>query len=154
MTTYQQLLDEAKHAGIYVYERPMVGRNKGFYADGVIWLSSNTDTNERKCLLAEEIGHYETSSGNILDQSDIRNRKQEKRARQWAHQRLIPLPRIVRAYKAGVRGRYEIAEFLEVTEQFLQECIDRYTEKYGLITKVDNHHYVCFDPLGVLTIFE
>lgn len=154
MTTYQQLLNEAKKAGIHVYEKPMVGRNKGFYADGVIWVSSLVVANERKCLLAEEIGHHRTTAGNILDQTDIRNRKQEKRARQWAHQRLIPLPRIVQAYKAGVRGRYEIAEYLEVTERFLQECIDRYTEKYGLYAKADDYHYVCFDPLGVLTIFE
>jgi len=122
--------------------------------DKVIWINKSTPSTVGKAgILAEELGHYHTSSGNILDQSDIRNRKQELRARQWGYHKLIPLSAIVQAHKAMVKGRHEIAEFLGVTEEFLQAAIDRYTEKYGLWAKADDRHMVCFDPLGVLEIF-
>lgn len=157
MYNYEKLILESP---VPIYESEHLPHHlKGIYIETqkfktILYRRSIETHKEKACIIAEEIGHYETSSGNILDQSDIENRRQEKRARQWAHQRLIPLPRIVQAYKAGVRGRYEIAEHLEVTEQFLQECINRYTERYGLYAKADDYHYVCFDPLGVLTIFE
>lgn len=32
----------------------------------------------------------------------------------------------------GCTNRYETAEYLEVTEEFLEECISCYREKYGV----------------------
>lgn len=127
-------------------------RNKGLYSDGVIWINKGIPTTaEKYSILAEELGHYHTSSGNILDQRDMRNRKQELRARQWAYERLVPLSSIVQAHKAKVRGRFEIAEYLGVTEEFLQASIDRYRDKYGILTSIDN--YIIFlDPLRVVEV--
>jgi integrase len=44
-----------------------------------------------------------TSSGNILDQSKIENRKQEFKARRWAVQKLIRVEDFIRAYEASAR---------------------------------------------------
>lgn len=155
MLTYDDLLEEARQQGIQVYEMPMLPRNKGLYMDGVVWVNKYTRTTVKKaCILAEEIGHHNTSAGEILDQSKIDSRRQELRARQWAYEKLIPLPAIINAYKARVKGRHEIAEFLGVTAEFLQASIDRYTEKYGLWVKVNEQYTVCFDPLGVLETFS
>lgn len=150
MNQYEKLLHEAFSFNVSVYEMPM--RNKGLYSDEIIWINKGIPTiAERNCILAEEIGHYHTSSGNILDQRDIRNRKQELRARQWAYERLVPLSSIVQAHKARVRGRFEIAEYLGVTEDFLQASIDRYRDKYGILTSIDN--YIIFlDPLHVIEV--
>ncbi len=104
-------------------------------------------------MLAEELGHYHTSSGDILDQRDSMNRKQELRARRWAYERLIPLDRLVDAYKARVKGRFELAEYLGVTEPFLQSAIDRYRDKYGVFTMLDDRYIIYFEPLGVAEIF-
>ncbi|MDT2306290.1 hypothetical protein P7H21_23355 [Paenibacillus larvae] len=82
--------------------------------------------------------HYLITVGNILDQSDILNRKQELRARQLTYEKLIPLSAIVQAHQSGVRGRFEIAEYLEVTEEFLQATINRYRDKYGISVSIDN----------------
>ena len=38
---------------------------------------------EKASVLAEELGHYYTTVGNILDQEDAGNRKQEHKARTW-----------------------------------------------------------------------
>ncbi|MEC0234424.1 ImmA/IrrE family metallo-endopeptidase [Paenibacillus kribbensis] len=152
--SYEALSTEAYTQGVDVLEKNLRGRNKGLYGDGVILLDKRISTIvEKACILAEELGHFHTSSGNILDQKDIRNRKQELRARQWAYQCMIPLDRIVQAHHVRVSGRYDLAEYLGITEEFLQAAIDRFTEKYGLSVKADDRHIVVFNPLGVIELF-
>ncbi|MEY9097035.1 ImmA/IrrE family metallo-endopeptidase [Paenibacillus sp. RC84] len=137
---------------VEVYEQPMTSRNKGLYMDGIVWLNKGLTSVDKACVLAEELGHHNTSVGNILDQSLIQNRKQEQLARQWAYEFMIPLEMIVQAYHSHIQDRYQLAEFLGVTEEFLQATIDRYTEKYGLFAQVNERYTVCFNPLGVIEI--
>ncbi|BFH59409.1 ImmA/IrrE family metallo-endopeptidase [Paenibacillus azoreducens] len=149
---YEELQKEAMSLGIDVFEMSFRGSSKGLYKNKSIGIRFDlNDRTEKACILAEELGHYHTSSGNILDQRDIRNRKQELRARQWAYERLVPLSSIVQAYKSNANGRFEIAEYLGVTEEFLQDSIDRYRDKYGILTSIDN--YIIFlDPLRVVEV--
>jgi len=147
---YEKLLLEYTDK-VEVYERNM--RLKGLYSDNVIAISSRLNSStEKACILAEELGHHYTSAGDILDQTKLSNVKQEKRARSWAYERLIPLNRLIDACAAGCRNRYELAEYLEVTEEFLDEAIKRYKEKYGLFYTVNNYT-IYFEPLGVLNFF-
>jgi len=149
--TYDNLLIEAETNGLIVKEKPLKayrGRIKG----NKIAIKQDLNTKEKTCVLAEELGHHYTSVGNILDQSKVENRKQERKARAWAYNLLIPLNAFVDAYKAGVTNRYELAEFLEVSEEFLQEAIDYYSSKYGICVKLDKH-IIYFNPLGVMEIF-
>jgi len=151
---YERLLREAKHHGLDIDEKPMTPTVKGLYADGVIWINKHIPTNaEKACILAEELGHHHTSIGNIVDQTDVLNRKQEQRARTWAYEKLAPLSSFVRAHKHGVQSRYELAEYLGVTEEFLEFAIRRYKEKYGLFVVVDGYT-ICFEPLGVVEYFD
>lgn len=150
---YERLQAEARIQNIKLIEMRLPERTKGLYADSVIAINKNIPSSiEKACILAEELGHYHTTSGNILDQSSLNNRKQELRARQWAHHCMLPLDKIVQAHHARISGRYELAEYLGVTEQFLQAAIDRYTEKFGQSVKVDEQHIILFDPLGVIEI--
>jgi hypothetical protein len=105
-------------------------------------------TTEKACVLAEELGHHYTTVGNILDQSKVENRKQERRARLWAYRKMFDLVDLISAYKYGCRNRYEVAEYLGVTEQFLEEALIVYKEKYGPYTKLDKY-MICFEPLTV-----
>jgi len=151
---YEKLIREAVHHGLDISEKPMTPAMKGLYADGVIWINKNIPTKaEKTCILAEELGHYHTTEGDILDQSKIKNRKQELRARTWAYEKLIPLSSIVQAHKQGFQNRYDLAEYLGVTEEFLDSAIKRYKEKYGLFASVDGYT-VCFEPLGVIEFFD
>lgn len=77
--------------------------------------------------------------------SDSQNRKQERQARLWGYNKLIGLTGVIRAFRAGCQSRYEIAELLDVTEEYLQECIDCYRDKYGEYVEVDNY-MICFIP--------
>ena len=106
---------------------------------------------EKACILAEERGHHFTTSGDIIDQTDIQNRKQEFRARMWAYNEMVGLMGIIDAYKNGCRNSYEVAEYLEVTEVFLNDALNAYRDKYGVYTTVDN--YIIYFIPG-LTVFK
>jgi Zn-dependent peptidase ImmA (M78 family) len=151
---YERLLIVAEAHGVYVFEKKLLPNTKGLYGDNVICINKRIATNvEKACVLAEEIGHHHTSYGNILDQSDIRNRKQELRARRWSYDWLVPLASIVQAHKEGIRNRHELAQLLDVTEEVLQKAIDQYIEKHGLSVQVGKYT-VIFEPLGVLEMFD
>lgn len=146
---YEGLLKKAEQLGLRISEEPMPERIKGLYGDNCIWINKNIDLySEKACVLAEEIGHHETTVGNILDQSDLSNRKQERRARTWAYRELVPLHKIVQASKEGINNQYELAEYLCVTENFLIEALKRYHEIYGTHT-VYQGHIITFHPLSV-----
>ncbi|WP_041915533.1 ImmA/IrrE family metallo-endopeptidase [Bacillus amyloliquefaciens] len=150
---YDYLLLEASRNRIEVIERIMPPRLKGLYNSGIVWINRQQSRIEKGCTLAEELGHHFTSYGDILDQNKMENRKQEKRARNWAYKKLVPLTKIIDAQKAGIKSRYELAEFLNVTEVFLEEALKRYEEEYGLFKKV-NGLTICFQPLGVIEMSE
>ncbi len=155
MNTLEILEAEACRDGIEIIERPFKSnRIKGLYCDYTVALNENIDTTiEKACVLAEELGHHNTTSGNIVDLSQAENRKQERRARIWAYNKQIGLNGLINAYEHGCRNRHEIAEYLEVTESFLQEAVDCYHEKYGVFTKIDNY-IIYFQPLGILSLKE
>lgn len=89
-------------------------------------------TTEKSCVLAEELGHYYTSSGDILDQTDTMNRKQEYRARLYGYNLKIGLMGIIQAYEHSCRNLYEMAEFLNnYRNQFWQSFRQKLWFMYG-----------------------
>lgn len=147
---YNALLNEANAEGISIKERPFKtydGRIKG----KDIYLRKDMNTTEKSCVLAEELGHYYTTVGDILDMNVPENRKQERQARLWGYNRVIGLFGLIRAYEHGCKDKYEIAEYLDVTEEYLEDCINCYRNKYGVYKIVDNY-IVYFIPN--LTVFK
>ena len=142
---YEALLTEADRDGLIVKEKPLKYNDGRIKGNRIAIRKDLATTKEKTCVLAEELGHYHTSVGNILDMSDSGNRKQERQARLWGFNKLIGLNGLVRAYEAGCRNGYEIAEYLEVTEECLTECIEAYQSKYGVGVMIDNY-YVMFIP--------
>ena len=121
----------------------------GLYCDGSIAINSHIETCvEKACILAEELGHYHTSSGAILDMNNINNQKQERAARLWAYNDMITIDKLISAKEAGCSNRYEIAEHLNVTESFLQESIDCYHSKYGLGFQ-KGEYIIFFEPFNI-----
>lgn len=140
MNKYEYLVEEACKDGIDVYENKFKNnRIKALYIDGNIFMNEKLTVAEKACHMAEELGHHHTSYGNIIDVSDIQNRKQERQARLYGYNKIVGLRGIISAFLAGCQNVYEIAEHLHVTEDYLQECINCYREKYGVYTTVDNY---------------
>lgn len=124
--SYEDLLKEYENE-LDITERPM--RNDGLYADGCVWINSKMPESRKVSILAEEIGHHETSSGDILNLDNMDNARQEQRARKWAYKKLIPFEDVLRAVSAGCTRVWEFAEYLNVDEAFVKECF----ECYGLL---------------------
>lgn len=144
---YELFLDEAYRKGIKVYENIKFESNsKGLIKGNKIALNSSLKTNkERTCILVEELAHCEVNVGNIVDQRNVDNRKQEYKARKLAYDRLVGLKGIINAYDKGCVNIYEMAEYLNVTEEFLLDAIKCYKNIYGVYTMIDNY-IIYFDP--------
>lgn len=136
--TYDELLTEANQKGLAVKEKRLSG-NDGRIMGNRIAIRKDMTTTEKACVLAEELGHHETTVGNIIDLSVSWNRKQERQARLNGYNRMIGLMGIIRAYEAGCQNQHEIAEFLNVTEEYLLECVECYRDKYGTMKSIDNY---------------
>lgn len=80
-----------------------------------------TDT-ERKCTLAEELGHYYCNNAtyplSCTDKTLID--KAEYRARKWRARYLIAPSDIQKVKLYGLKQKWEIAEFLNVTEDVVE----------------------------------
>ena len=148
MTKYETLLENASDAGVIVDETSHFcgTKIKGLYLDKHIAISKDISTDtEKACILAEELGHHYTATGNILDQSTVENRKQEMRGRIVAYNKLVGLRGIVDTYLHHCQSISESAEYLEVTEEFLIDSLNYYRNKYGVYTKLDNY-VIVFEP--------
>lgn len=153
MNKFEKLEDVAYQDDVDVLNYRFESNNiKGLYCDGVIAIREDMTIPEKTCALAEELGHHETSVGNILDMTSAVNRKQERQARLWAYNKQIGLIGLVRAFEHGCQNRFEIAEYLEVTEEFLEECIECYRNKYGICKRVDNYVVYFIPQLSMMKL--
>lgn len=151
LTTYEDLLMEADINGLIAKEKPLRA-NKGRIKGNRIAICMSLTEQDKKCVMAEELGHYYTGVGDFIDQSLVANRKQEARGRIWAYNKLIGLMGIIDAYKNHCQSLCESAEYLNVTEEFLGEALNYYKSKYGKCVTVDNY-IIYFEPyIGVLEI--
>lgn len=150
---YEQLLTAADQEGLLVKEHSLTNHD-GLISGRRIAIRKNIETqSEKSCVLAEEIGHHRTTTGHILDQSKVWSQKQEYRARLYGYNLKIGLTGLIRAYEFGCRNFYEMAEYLDATEEYLKEAIDCYKSKYGLCVSVDNY-IIYFEPFAVMHIFS
>lgn len=137
--TYEELLIEHDSLNILELDLSEVSGLKGLYYNGSVAIEQKLTSVEKTCVLAEELGHHYTSVGNILDMDISANRKQEHQARLHGYNRLIGLTGIINAFNAGCQNKYEIAEYLDITDEYLEECISCYRDKYGVYKIVDNY---------------
>ncbi len=144
MITYEQLLIDADNNNIITKEKNLP-ISKGRIKGNRIAIKEGLTETEKKCVMAEELGHYYTGYGNILDQSLVSNRKQELHGRIYAYNKLVGLMGIVDAYKNHCASISESAEFLGVTEEFLHDALTHYKNKYGKCVTIDNYA-IFFEP--------
>ena len=161
LNTYEQLLQDADDEQVRVHESVDLNgdstgskRLDGLYMDGHIALDSQLKTTaEKASILAEEMGHHFTSVGDITNLKDVNSRQQELDARLWGYNRLIGLRGIVRAFEHHCQNRYEMAEYLDVTEDYLEEALSCYRSKYGVYTVVDNYAIYFIPNISVMKHF-
>jgi len=95
-----------------------------------------------RCVLAEELGHHFTMTGDAIHQHRkygdiIHIGKIEKAALRWAGHQLVKDPDLYRALKTGQATHYWLAERFNVTEDFMIMRLaifeeEGYRERYGI----------------------
>lgn len=144
---YEALINQYSHLAIkevYTLPRGLAG----LYMDNEILLDKNRCMYERHGILAEELGHYETTHGDILDLKNLRNRKMELAARRWGYEKIVPLDKLIECHKLDLISLDEVCTHLEITAKYLKISIDHYSSRYGLSTQ-HNGHEIYFDPLYI-----
>lgn len=144
---YEELLSEYANEDLIIKEKPLQSSNGRIYNNRIA-IRHDMSTVDKTCTLAEELGHYYTTTGDILEQEDTGNRKQEHRARMWAYDKLLPLQLFIVAFKHGCQGIHATAEFLEVSEEFLIECVKAYYNKYGAFLEFNDYLFM-FSETGL-----
>ena len=94
----------------------------------VIWLDKSLEYNPRllRCVMAEELGHHFTTTGNCLCRTyfNYRDRlgvsRAEHRALRWAAEYLIPKKNLQKASKSGNDTLWGLAELFDVTEEMMK----------------------------------
>ncbi|EHT7951077.1 TPA: ImmA/IrrE family metallo-endopeptidase [Staphylococcus pseudintermedius] len=147
MSKYEQLLIENQHIKIKDTVKLPYGY-KGFYSDQVILIDDSLTEYKKHETLAEEIAHHKITYGNILDQSNMLNRKFELKARRLANESVITLQGLINAFNYGVQNIYDLALYFEVTKNFVLDTIQHYKQKYGLRTRYGKY-IIEFEPLTI-----
>lgn len=147
MSRYEQLLTENEHIKIRDTHSLPDGYS-GFYNDGIILIDKNLPETRKAEVLYEELAHHKLTYGNILDQSKWINRKFESYARRHGYEAALPLRIIIEAHHYGVSNLYELAEYVQLSEEHVLEILEYYKTKHGLTTRYGKY-VIQFDPLRV-----
>lgn len=152
MNKFEELLSESEKENIEIVEKDFKSLALGLCKGNKIALSKKLVTvAEKACIYAEEYhGHYKTTVGNITDLKDVRNIKQENLAHARAIERLCSISHIIAAIKSGANDRYEIAEYLSITDKFFDEAIEYHRRKHGLYYDSDDIILYFANGFGVL----
>jgi hypothetical protein len=152
MTTYERLEQSTYDLHIKLETYPLPVLNGFYFATpdfASITLSTALKTTcERCCVLAEELGHHHTQPPDLFIASKAIRDKYEYLATQWAVNELVPLPRLIDAWNAGIRDSWDLAEYLDVTEPFIQKAVDLLEEHYGPCARCGKY-YIHFRPMEI-----
>lgn len=147
MNTAERLINDNDNLK-YRYVR-MPKKLGGLICNDQVFINKSANYVDQNEWLAEEIGHYQTSVGDIIDQSEAECRKQELIARQRAYTLLITLDGLLDCYKNGSDTPNELADYFDVSVDFLYKAIDTYRIKNGLIFDYEGYTYDLRNGLNI-----
>lgn len=150
--SYEELLREADKLGIIVKELDLKTR-KGRCCGNKIAIDKKLSIKEKAGVLAEELGHFHKTVGDISNQKEIANRKQELIARRWGYEKSVGIIGLINAFNNNCRDAYEIADFLGVTKEYLDESIDYFRCKYGTRYEIDEYIIYFIPNFGIYKSF-
>lgn len=129
MNRIEQLISDYGSLNFY-FKSDMPEGLGGLISDNNVYVSANEPFERIYSNLAEEIGHFETAPGDIIDQSIIKNRKFELAEKHWSYAKLVPYDQLDEFIKRnGTVYLHELAEEFEVPDDVMEEAINMYRSK-------------------------
>lgn len=133
MTEYEHLEQQAFDLDIVIISKPF-SEDKTF--DGLfmridhhplIIINTARTPAEQTLALKEELAHFASTTGDILDQSTVENRKAENVARARYYTDLLPA--ISQCLQTGCSEPWEVSEQTDIPEPALIEILGFFTSK-------------------------
>lgn len=131
MKTLLDIYDEVDANDIIVYEHK-IGDRKSAIVKTDDWTAITVNRKlvqtecDEKSLMMHEMGHYHTNAYyNFESKFELKCRK-EYRAQRWAVMHYLPLEELLDATHKGNTETYELAEYFDVTEEFIIAALDIY----------------------------
>lgn len=160
MQLREELSDKYSKVAVEIdYEMP--NKAGGYYTrdeidpDGLITITGKANHYIQNGILAEELGHHETSFGNILGayskstRNYVEDLKQELKARRLGFKLAVPLEKLIKCYKQGVWGDlYEMCLTMQIDRSYFYEAIEDYKKQFGNYVKYEGY-YIQFEPLDI-----
>lgn len=112
--------------------------NKGKKCIGIN--KSIESSSKRLEILNEEYTHCQLTAKDISC-----DRAEENKARFKSYQKLVPLSKLIESYQKSL-NLYEMAEDIGITYEYLIECLEAYSRRYGISTKCDGY-LIQFSPV-------
>ncbi|XVK96016.1 hypothetical protein AABC03_01315 [Staphylococcus nepalensis] len=163
MQLREELLEEYSKVALEIdYNLPT--KAGGYYLrddvdpDGLITITGKANHYIQNGFIAEELGHHETSYGNILSaytnstQSHVDSLRQELKARRFGFKLAVPLEKLIKCYKQGVWGDvYDMCLTMQIDRTYFYAAIEDYKKQFGTYVKYDGY-YIQFEPLDIKKI--
>ena len=112
-----------------------------------ITLSASLDTVAQKtCILAEELEHYVSTPQDLFTAPNAVRDKYENIARFAAIRRLMPFEKLLRC--RAFCDIYEMADYLNITPEFIAAGLLAYKEHYGY-SVLYRGYTIHFDPFSI-----
>lgn len=143
---YERLKMQYPH--IDVIEKILPKGLGGLYYDNIIEIDKYKNKYEKHCILAEELGHHETTYGDIIELDDTTSIKLELVARRWGYKKIVSFENLIDCYISGHKTPEDICEHLEITLNYLYDAINVYNQIYGLFA-MHKGYKIFFDPLNI-----
>lgn len=123
-------LADAEHIPVYSFDLPQTHSLSLMNDDGSCAVAIDpfglNSTKDEKIRLAHELGHCVTGSFyNRYSDFDIKA-KSEYKADKWAIKKLIPKDELQAAFEQGYTEPWNLAEYFNVTEEFIIKAINYY----------------------------
>ena len=131
MTKLEEMLQQMGDKQVVVLEDRRLPRSvKGLYLwdekQPLIILRPDMDGREKLCVLAEEIGHFETATMDMRYCSRYQIAFQERLAMERAIQWLVPFRGLEKAVRAHIWTPWDCAEYFGITEEMMGQAMDYY----------------------------
>ncbi|MDW4259485.1 MULTISPECIES: hypothetical protein [Staphylococcus] len=126
--------------------------------DGLITITGKANHYIQNEIIAEELGHHETSYGNILGAytkstcKHVEDLKQELKARRLGFKLAVPLEKLIKCYKQGIWGDlYEMCLTMQIDRSYFHAAIEDYKKQFGNYVNYEGYH-IQFEPLEIKQI--
>lgn len=96
-----------------------------------VYINSNRSYQQNLQDLAEEIGHWQTTAGDITETNTLYDQRQETEARQAGYMMIVGLDGLIECFNKGITTPWDLSDYFECSIDYIWSALNTYKVKYG-----------------------